>query len=195
MLKNATMLHFYKVSVDILEEVWWVHSAMSLSTKSRTPMWVTVLMNNSLAQNRAAVFHEACMNCYLITDWICNVSLEVTICRIMCHGTGLCFMHNLQNNRPWDGSFYKRQILQCRPYGPYRSPQLTRKWSISAPKPWGRCNQTGCTLPGNWPLLEDIQCLVSYPSISSLPYCSIIHVWSNTSNLLEKLNWYTQCLE
>ena len=34
MLKNDMMLHFYKVSVNILEEVRQVHSAMSLLTKS-----------------------------------------------------------------------------------------------------------------------------------------------------------------
>ena len=36
-LKNDMMLHFYKVSVNILDEVLRVHSAMSLPTKSRTP--------------------------------------------------------------------------------------------------------------------------------------------------------------
>ena len=30
------VLHFYKVSIDILEEARWVHSAMSLSTQSCT---------------------------------------------------------------------------------------------------------------------------------------------------------------
>ena len=35
-LKNDMILHFCKVSVDMLGEVWWVHSPMSLSTQSCT---------------------------------------------------------------------------------------------------------------------------------------------------------------
>ena len=51
---------------------------------------------------------------------------------IMCHEAGPCFMHNVQNNRPWKGSIYKRQILGCRPFRPYRSPWRTKMINFSA---------------------------------------------------------------
>ena len=56
-LKNGVMLHFYKVSVNILEEVLWVHSALSLSKESCTAI------NHLIWKKWENIFAELIFNC------------------------------------------------------------------------------------------------------------------------------------
>ena len=84
MLKNGRMLHFYKVSVDIFEEVWWVHPAMSLSTKSctlakhlwnsdknRSALWIIIFFNLMKVLTKLSVPH---LSFFWNSSWLVNLA-------------------------------------------------------------------------------------------------------------------------